>query len=59
MEKKLSIEEVQKSYENKYSCKVKIHDWGTPELVKAYIEKYELFPASAEFIFSILRRPEA
>lgn len=28
--------------------KVKVHDWSTPELVKMYIKKYELYLRSAE-----------
>lgn len=53
VEKKLSWKEVRQVYEKKTHHKLKIHDFSTPELVKAYIEKYRFPSSSAEIIFSI------
>ena len=56
--RKMTTGDVKKVYEKKYSCKIKIHDLSTPELVMKYIEKYELCPSSAELIFSLLSKKE-
>ena len=56
VEKKLSWKIVKEMYEEKFSCKVKVHDWSSPELVAKYIEKYELYSSSAKV--KLLSSPE-
>ena len=56
MNKKLTMEDVKKIYEQKYNCNVDPVDLSTPELVLKYIEKYELYSESAEI--KLLTTPE-
>ena len=56
MKSKISIQEVKKIYEEKYRCKLNLHDFSTPKLVLKYIEKYELDSSSAEV--KLLSTPE-
>ena len=56
MTQKLSWKKVRESFEKKFSVKLNLKDWDTPELVAKYIEKYALYSSSAET--KLLSTPE-